>query len=277
MRRALLLILFFVTGATALGYQLVWTRMLANVLGHEMRAVIGVVTAFMGGMALGSWWLGKIIRRSGQAGRWYAALEIFIGICAIAVPTDVPWLLIPALIAMGGTFPAMVRFMQGHGIAAFYAANTLGAVIGVVGTTWLLLPEFGLRRSAVALGTLNIAAGVIAWWLTAPTRDSPSDTTSADRPSVATIGITGFLAIGFEVLGVRVLSQVMENTVYSFAAALAVYLLGTSLGAILFHRFGRESWLNHLLGLTAIICLGSTYVLSFAQPPMRRCSERSIR
>ena len=266
MRRALLLTLFFFTGATALGYQLVWTRMLANVLGHEMRAVIGVVTAFMGGMALGAWWLGSLIRPSKFPGRWYAGLEIFIGVCAIAVPANVPWLLIPALIAIGGTFPAMVRFMQGQGIAAFYAANTLGAVIGVIGATWLLLPELGLRGSAVALGALNIAAGAIAWWLTAPTGDSQVDTTSVDRRSVATIGITGFLAIGFEVLGVRVLSQVMENTVYSFAAALAVYLLGTSLGAALFHRFGHERWLNHLFGLIAIICLGSTYVLSFAKP-----------
>ena len=266
MQRALLLILFFFTGATALGYQLVWTRMLANILGHEMPAVIGVVTAFMGGMALGSWWLGKLIRRSGYPGRWYAGLEIFIGLCAMAVPASIPWLLFPALIAMGGTFPAMVRFMQGQGIAAFYATNTLGAVIGVVGTTWLLLPALGLRASAIVLGGLNIAAGLIAWWVTGPTGDCRLNTITLDRRSVATIGITGFLAIGFEVLGVRVLSQVMENTVYSFAAALAVYLLGTSLGATLCHRFRHERWLNHLFGATAIICLASAYVLSFAQP-----------
>ena len=61
--RGVLLKLFFLTGATALGFQLVWARMLANSLGHEMRAVLAVVSAFMGGMAIGAWWLGERIRR----------------------------------------------------------------------------------------------------------------------------------------------------------------------------------------------------------------------
>src|SRR5213078_989231 len=42
----------------------------------------------------------------------------------------------------------------------------------------------------------------------------------------------------FETVGVRVLSQVLENTVYTFAAVLSVFLLGTSMGAALYQRFG---------------------------------------
>src|SRR5207245_7186741 len=53
-----------------------------------------------------------------------------------------------------------------------------------------------------------------------------------------TVFFTGLLGIGFETVGVRVLSQVMENTVYTFAAVLSVFLLGTSIGAALYQRFG---------------------------------------
>src|SRR5688500_18792027 len=204
--------------------------MLANFLGHEMPAVLAVVSGFMGGMALGAWGLGGFIRCSEFPGRWYAGLEIFIGAWAIAVPVKTPWLLVPAVVAMGASFPAMVRFMQGRGIGALYAANTLGAVIGIVVVTWWLLPAVGLKSSALVLGIANIVVVLTAWGLTREAAQLEAEDSRLDWRLFATVFITGFIAIGFEVLGVRVLAQVMENTVYSFAAALAVYLLGTSLG-----------------------------------------------
>src|SRR5215213_10285206 len=116
MRRALLLTLLFFTGATALGYQLLWTRMLTNIVGHEMRAVITVVSGFMAGMAFGAWALRGVIQRSNYPGRWYAGLEIVVGVCAVMLPVTTPWLLVPAIIAMGASFPAIVRFVEGQGI-----------------------------------------------------------------------------------------------------------------------------------------------------------------
>ena len=53
------------------------------------------------------------------------------------------------------------------------------------------------------------------------------------------LAATGLLGIGYEVLVVRVLSQVAENTVYTFAILLAVYLVGTALGAAAYGRWGR--------------------------------------
>ena len=278
--RSLLLKLFFVTGATALGYQLVWTRMLANNLGHEMRAVLAIVTTFMGGMAVGSWCLGKLIRRAVNPGRWYAGLEIFIGFWAIIVTPRTPWLLLPATIAMGATFVAMERFIrpfacgeefirprawQGRYVAAMYAVNTIGAVAGILAVTWWLMPEQGLRATAIILGVVNVSIGIIAWIVSRPVTTPDADIWRADLRLMATVAVTGLLAIGFEIVGVRVLAQVMENTVYSFAAALAVYLLGTSFGAALYHRLGGEHLLNDLLAATPVVCLGSVFMLSKAQ------------
>ena len=74
------------------------------------------------------------------------------------------------------------------------------------------------------------------------------------------LAATGLLGIGYEVLVVRVLSQVAENTVYTFAMLLAVYLIGTALGAAAYQRWCQESQASsalrdRLLFLLAAACL----------------------
>lgn len=296
MRRALLL-LFFLTGATALGYQLVWTRMFANGLGHEMPAVLAVVAAFMAGMALGARVLGTAIARSVHPGRWYAALELVVGVwgalSCIVIPlanrVGIAWIgfgsprsdsgrqwqatfiltfiaLLPATMAMGASFPAMARLLPGRSIGALYASNTLGAMAGILGMVWWLMPAVGLRASAMALAGMNLSVAIGAWLVArAPLTVEVETEATITRRHFVTVFITGLLAIGYEVVGVRVLSQVMENTVYSFAAALAVYLLGTALGAAWYQRFGGQRSLESLLCGSSLACLAGVWIMSKAQ------------
>ena len=97
----LLYFLFFFSGAAGLGYQIAWIRMFSTSLGHEMPAVLAVVAAFMGGMALGAWSLDKPISRSGHPGRWYAFLEILIGLWALVSTLLIPLANESALQAIG--------------------------------------------------------------------------------------------------------------------------------------------------------------------------------
>ena len=60
------------------------------------------------------------------------------------------------------------------------------------------------------------------------------------RGVLSRLAVTGLLGIGYEVLVVRVLSQVTENTVYTFAMLLAVYLVGTAAGAAGYQRWLRR-------------------------------------
>ena len=76
-------VLFFLSGAAGLGYQIVWTGQFAVGLGHEMPSLLAVVTAFFGGLAIGAWGLDGRISRSAVPGRWYAGLEIVIGLWAL--------------------------------------------------------------------------------------------------------------------------------------------------------------------------------------------------
>src|SRR2546429_1803572 len=86
----LLFALFFFSGSAGLGYQMVWSKMLATGLGHEMPAVLAIICAFMGGMAIGAWTLDGVVARSQRPDRWYGLLEIFIGFWGFLLAPPVP-------------------------------------------------------------------------------------------------------------------------------------------------------------------------------------------
>ena len=73
------------SGFAGLGYQIVWTQQCALWLGHEAAAVLAVVTAFFGGLAIGALALGPRIERSERPVRWYAACEAAIAIWSIVL------------------------------------------------------------------------------------------------------------------------------------------------------------------------------------------------
>src|SRR5205085_2788865 len=74
------------------------------------------------------------------------------------------------------------------------------------------------------------------------------------RPLVM-LALTGLLGIAYEVLAVRVLSQVAEDTVYTFALLLAVYLAGSALGAAAHARWPRLRSTPRLLQTLALSIL----------------------
>ena len=72
-------------GFAGLAYQIVWTQQSTSWLGHESAAVLAVVAAFFGGLALGALLLSSRIERSSQPARWYAWCEIAIGVWSFAL------------------------------------------------------------------------------------------------------------------------------------------------------------------------------------------------
>ena len=68
-----LYLLFFVSGAAGLIYEIVWSRMLVLVFGSTTNSIVAVVSAFLGGLAIGSLIAGKIASRFYQQdGRQFA-------------------------------------------------------------------------------------------------------------------------------------------------------------------------------------------------------------
>ena len=335
------LVLMAASGFAGLGYQLVWTQQSALWLGHEAAAVLAVVAAFFGGIAVGALVFGERIERSPLPLRWYAACEAAIAAWALLLlvlsnpfsawvlwligeQPSAAWqwtvafgatflLLLPATAAMGATLPAIERVtasMRGESrpiapppkkqrsiaplpeeqrsiaprpgeqrsIAPLYAANTLGAVLGVLATAFWLVPAIGLTRTAALCITLNATCAVAAWFvltrstapLAAPPMAAVASSAASRRAALARLAATGLLGIGYEVVVVRVLGQVAEDTVYTFALLLAVYLVGTALGAASYARLqarsaGDERTGDRLLAALAIACLAGTMSLWAAE------------
>jgi spermidine synthase len=291
------------SGFAGLGYQIVWTEQARTWLGHEAPAVLAIVAAFFGGLALGGLAFGPRLERSQHPVRWYAGAELVIGghallLLAFWSPFGI-WMeratgvepsplwqwsvtftgtfvfLLPATAAMGVTLPAMARLARelgrrGQSVASLYASNTFGGVLGVLGVAFALVPELGLFRSTLVCAGLNLCAGVLALGVfprtAALAAAAPAPSRSRARDTLFFLALTGFLGIGYEVVVVRVLSEVTEDTVYTFALLLAVYLVGTALGAAAFHRLleprlPRKAVTGALFSGLAAACLLGTFFL----------------
>src|SRR3989344_710494 len=210
----LLYIIFFFSGAAGLVYQIVWTRMLLVIFGTTTNSVVAVVSAFMAGLALGSFLVPKLFLYFRKPLVLYAALELMIGISALLTPfvftlvtgiyaslfPNIPngatllvlkfslisLSLLPATIAMGATLPVLVRYVThtlhqdvGRAVSLLYAVNTFGALVGVVATAYVLIEIVGLTGSLVVASFLNIFIGLLVYVVSRIDRNkSPSATIS---------------------------------------------------------------------------------------------------
>src|SRR5262249_29376768 len=69
---------------------------------------------------------------------------------------------------------------------------------------------------------------------------------------------TGALGISYGVLGIRVLSQISQNTVYSYAGALAAYLAGTTIGAAAYQRWLVRRGMDRFHATLAALLIGAS-------------------
>jgi spermidine synthase len=320
-RDHLLLAAFVLSGAAGLGYEILWTRLLALALGSESLGMLGVLSGFFGGLALGSWLFHDRVLASRDPARLFARLELVAAVFALASPhllyalgrrlppllgpaagdndtfvglalslVTATLALLPGTVCMGATLAALVEARrralpgddEGRGLGRLYAANTLGATLGVAVTVYLLLPRLGMGTGSAVLSGLGLAAaGLAAVWargrgLAAPGRASkPAKRGKRARregqePSwnLAIVTVTGFAGLGLEVAGVQILAQNMEDTVYTFANTLAVYLVGTAAGAWIFSALaprlaarGRDTVTAGLLLLQVVTVALAAFVL----------------
>src|SRR2546429_5785503 len=79
-------LLFFFSGATGLVYELLWVRILYQAFGSTIQSITTVVAAYMGGLGLGAWLLGRKADRHERPAALYGWLEIAIGVFGLASP-----------------------------------------------------------------------------------------------------------------------------------------------------------------------------------------------
>ncbi len=215
--RGIILAFFFFSGASGLIYEIVWNRMLTLVFGATVFAMTTVLTAFMAGMALGSFYFGRFIDRRGNPLKVYACLQIGIGVFALLLPfilngveaiyiavhrnLDTSFyalslvkfvlcfmvLIVPATL-MGGTLPVISKFFAnrmerlGRSIGVLYAINTFGAVLGCFFAGFFLVRGIGISGTIYLAAAINFLIALGTWLLS---RNSGSaDILSASEDSV---------------------------------------------------------------------------------------------
>jgi spermidine synthase len=191
-----ILLCFFASGVSGLVYQVVWVRELVLVFGATTFAVSTVLTAFMGGLALGSYYFGRRSETVARPLRFYGLLEIGIGVYGLAVPlifAGLPTvyhslfslhlsffalsiirfvfatlvLIVPTAL-MGATLPVLSSFYArdigriGLRVGSLYALNTFGAVLGAAATGFVLIPVLGMKAATSTAAAMNILLGVVA-------------------------------------------------------------------------------------------------------------------
>ena len=304
----MLFLLFFVSGAAALVYEVVWVRSLGLIFGASHLAVTTVLAVYMAGQAIGSSLLGTRADRAGRPLRSYGLLEVGIGLSGLAflgLMRVYPMLYAPlaqvaeenrlyltvvrtafAVLAMivptslmGGTLPTLSRFASARSggparqLSFLYASNTLGAVAGTLVTGFFLLEALGVTGTLLLASALSTAVGVVAILLQrrAPNpereeaqlaeRSRQQDGGSAGdlpvRLTVLGVGLSGFCALGYEVLWTRMLTVVVGTSVYSFTIMLGAFLAGIALGSHCFGVLSRR-WSGRARAL--VLLFGATQV-----------------
>ena len=151
MRRSPFLVLFAVSGAAALIYEVVWTRMLTLHMGHGLAAASAVLAAFMGGLAAGAGAAGRYARGlpPRRAVTLYAILEIAIAVLAVLMPL----LLMAVRPLLAGTYA------DGSGGGAFAFVRLASSVLllcipaACMGATFPIASRWIVRTAATAART----------------------------------------------------------------------------------------------------------------------------
>jgi spermidine synthase len=183
--------------------------------------------------------------------------------------------LLPPTFLMGGTLPLYCRQYVNdperivRSVGFLYGLNTVGAALGCLATGLFLLPRLGMF-GAICVGVLlDIAAAVASWLIGLQARlkiqeFQPLKETVMRRNIVSVsilLFLTGFVALGNEVLWARHLSLLIRNTVYTYTLTLSAVLVGIVIGSFTAGHFfdrskSRAFWFGLLQAGAALTTLG---------------------
>jgi len=275
-------LIFILSGFAGLIYESIWSHYLKLFLGHAAYAQTLVLAIFMGGMAIGAALSARYSPGWKNLLLGYALVEGIIGFFAIVfhntfintteltfdivIPflnespiliLSAKWglgiiLILPQSILLGMTFPLMVSGIlrrypgnEGRTISTLYFTNSIGAVFGVLASSFLLIDAFGLPGTILSAGLINIALALVVWAISKndvypihsfnqPPAILNNETELNTLPFLLLMVafLTGLSSFLYEIAWIRMLSLVMGSSTHSFELMLAAFILGIALGGL---------------------------------------------
>jgi predicted membrane-bound spermidine synthase len=321
----ILLSLFIVSGFAGLIYQSVWSQYLGLTLGHAAYAQTLVLSIFMGGMALGSWFVSRRTTSWRRLIMGYGLVELLIGVVGLSfqgifqaytrlsqesvlpflesetIAHAYQWisaalLILPQSLLLGATFPLLsagyLRLaprQDGEVLGGLYFTNSLGAALGALAATFLILPLVGLPGTVMTAACLNILVGLGAWLVSNRTGEgAPAQTPASSMPTssapntenaeVRRLGrimliataISGGTSFVYELGWVRMLNQALGSSLHSFELMLTAFILGLAFGGLWIRRRSSRiddpiryvGYAQVLMGIAALFSI-PVFALSF--------------
>ena len=205
--------LYFATGATALIFEILWTRQFVIVFGNSTYAMSVVLAAYMGGLGIGAYLFGRFVDRhrdplwlfaliEGGIIVWALLIPVFLGALARLMPAiaasvsnlaaesvvrfafSFAVLLVPCVL-MGGTLPVLTRFAVqsrekvGARLSILYGLNTLGAAAGCFVTGFFLLETLGQSGTNILAVSVNLVVLIVVLTLRVLAGEAPREATTA--------------------------------------------------------------------------------------------------
>ncbi len=185
-----------ISGATALGAEVIWTRLMGMLLGSTVYVFSIILAVFLIGLALGATagsWLVEIVRPRLALGWCQILLTGGFAWTAYMIADSLPywpinpllaispwhtfqldlvrclWAILPPTLFWGASFPLACAAATGPGqdgedsgrvVGGVYAANTFGAIIGALAISLVLVPWIGTQQSQRVLLILSAASAL---------------------------------------------------------------------------------------------------------------------
>jgi spermidine synthase len=284
---AWLLLLYGISGFTALAYEVLWMRLVSTLSGASNFGLVATLIAFMAGLGLGSAGGARLRLSPRRALQLFAACEIFVALMSLMFPgiaallergfesmagsmgiagwmgfhviVSVLLLMVPAT-ALGLTFPSVLRALADTdvGVGRIYGLNTLGGVLGALAPL-VLLPWLGWGLALRIIAGIGLLVGMLAIayaprWGDARPKGGDTAATRPGWPELAAYAGIGAAALMLEVGWTRLYGMVFMRTEYVLGVILAVVLLGIAIGSLLARRVG-DGALNHLPLIASLAAL----------------------
>ncbi|MEA2939747.1 MAG: spermidine synthase [Bradyrhizobium sp.] len=293
--RPLLGLFFLTSGMSSLLYQIAWQRLLGLFYGVGAVSSAIVIGAFLFGLGLGSLFGGQLGRRERTRTLiTYMAIELGIGLFGIASIPLIGWLgeltagadywlaavcifcfLLFPTVLMGATLPVAIQVLQVfdrdllRNVSSYYFMNTIGAAVGCLVAGTVLISLIGLDGTIYLAAFLNLLlAGAIGGLVRSDRQLHASDRPIATPVQVESMAprllypavfVSGFIAIGYEIIWFRIVGVLLKDSIYAFTIMLSVYLAAIALGSRHVHRIAKAvPWKgprNCYLALNGIIAL----------------------
>lgn len=289
--------IFFFSGFSSLIYQVVWQRLLTVHYGVGAIAISLIVSVYMFGLGLGALLGGYLAERTRKRVPLYFFVELLLGCFGlvslhfldvlgtytagsnyiVALICMLFFLSFPTLL-MGITLPLLTKIFNNiiqdflRSVSFLYFINTLGAGCGAVLASYGAISFFGLDSAVYIAVFINFTLALFIFITGRISSESatPKQEHSSSQLKEPGLGnsaflcvfVTGFIAIGYEIVWFRVIGVLIKDSPYGFSTVLFVYLMGIAIGSFAMNKYvsAREAVNQKVLFFRIQFFIG-TYVL----------------